>query len=129
MTTAVIALENITDEMVMKTLQEVVSEKPEYVYSSPEHQKGEIGTCFYVHTDEDGAPVSPGCVVGVVLHRVGVPLEVLKKEEGWPARAAIRHIGLGLSFETKTTLTCIQNYQDSKETWGEAYAMATGETI
>ncbi|MFE5092065.1 hypothetical protein ACFRCI_17125 [Streptomyces sp. NPDC056638] len=120
----------ITDEMVMKTLKEVVAEKPEYVYSVPEYQKNLGGVdCFYVHLDEDGTPVSPGCVVGAVLHRLGVPLEVLRQEEGQPARTAVRRIGLSLSFGTRATLNGIQGKQDDGTPWGQAYAMITGETI
>ncbi|MFC8099414.1 hypothetical protein [Streptomyces sp. NPDC057363] len=124
---------SVTDEQVKETLRQVVSERPEYIYSSPDHMQGHTGdpSCFYVHrdNDEDRTPVSGGCVVGVVLQRLGVSLEELAKEEGNAALNSVPRLLSGLSSETVRMLDSIQSYQDQKTPWGMAYAQATGETI
>jgi hypothetical protein len=68
---------NVTAEKVLETLREVVAERPDYVYEAPEGYTAGAGvTCFYVHGDV------PGCVVGHVLNRLGVPLSDLALVEG-----------------------------------------------
>jgi hypothetical protein len=120
----------ITDETVLSTLREVVAERPEYAYDAPEHMKDnpESPDCFYVHKDEDGDCVAPGCVIGMVLHRLGVPLEVLAENEGKTV-IQVRHLMPDVSMEVRHTLNLMQSRQDVGKPWGMAYAMATGETI
>lgn len=121
----------ITDELVTATLREVVAERPEYIYSSPEYMGADdsTGGCFYVHKDEDGSLVSAGCVVGTVLHRLGVPLERLVREEGVAAFSLIGKVAPAVSTDVRNKLNAMQMSQDNKKPWGMAYAMATGETI
>ncbi|MFB7027159.1 MULTISPECIES: hypothetical protein [unclassified Streptomyces] len=128
MTTAV---PQVTDEIALAALRDVVAERPEFVYSAPDHMKREEDgvTCFYVHSDEDGSPVAAGCAIGVVLHRLGVPLEVLAKEEGGGAYGVTWRFLPHLSRETRTKFSDMQNYQDDGAPWGLAYARAMGETI
>ncbi|MGW4446470.1 hypothetical protein [Streptomyces sp. NPDC004682] len=119
-----------TDAEVLETLRQVVSERPEYVYSAPEYMEPNRGAkCFYVHKDERGANVSAGCVVGVVLHRLGMPLEELADREGDTALQVMNRLVEGTSGATRSALLSIQEYQDEGTAWGTAYAMATGETI
>ncbi|MFE9442514.1 hypothetical protein ACFYO2_26765 [Streptomyces sp. NPDC006602] len=121
---------NVTDAQVRETLHAVVSERPEFVYSSPEYMENDEGlSCFYVHDDEDGNPVSAGCVVGVVLNRLGVPLEELKKHEGKTAAQMVKHVVTGATRSIGIVLSNVQFDQDEGASWGEAYAKATGETI
>ncbi|MGQ5602971.1 hypothetical protein [Streptomyces sp. EKS3.2] len=128
MTTAV---ERITDEKALATLREVVAERPEYMYSAPNHMKEDErdASCFYVHTDEDGSLVSAGCAIGVVLHRLGVPLDALAKEEGCRALGVVRRFFPNLSQRTYERFNDMQMSQDDGNPWGLAYAQATGETI
>ncbi|MDQ1016672.1 hypothetical protein [Streptomyces afghaniensis] len=129
MTTAVEI--DLTDDAVLSTLRDVVAERPEYVYSSPEYMGStdESGSCFYVHKDEDGANVGAGCAVGVVLHRLGMSLGDLEQHEGEAAWTLLNKIGPKLSERTKNRLNDMQAYQDEGKAWGLAYAQATGETI
>ncbi|MFC4501729.1 MULTISPECIES: hypothetical protein [Streptomyces] len=118
-----------TDAKVMETLRAVVSERPEYTYSAPEYMAGSGGACFYVHVDEDRSPVGAGCAVGVVLHRLGVPLKELMQHEGKTAIQMVREVIEGVSRSTANKLRAFQFMQDGGVPWGEAYAKATGETI
>lgn len=119
-----------TDAQVLETLKQVVSERPEYVYSAPEYMVGEMtASCFYVHVDEQGQAVSAGCGVGALLHRIGVPLEELREHEGKTANQILPHVLTGVSRKTAHMLRTFQFLQDEREPWGEAYAEATGETI
>lgn len=122
----------VTDEQVKEVLREVVSERPEYVYSAPEYMAPARiggGTCFYVHNDEDGTPVSAGCVVGVVLQRLGVPLAAMAEREGEAALNMVPRLLKNISPKMVNVLDSVQSYQDEKTPWGESYAKATGETI
>ncbi|MFF5433444.1 hypothetical protein ACFY5K_25850 [Streptomyces griseofuscus] len=120
-----------SDAKVKEVLREVVSERPDYIYSGPEYMhRDEDGlACFYVHKDEDGSNVAPGCLIGVVLHRLGVPLEELEKHEGKTPVQMLKDVVGGVSRKTATILTQAQFEQDEKYPWGEAYARATGENI
>ncbi|MEU5577805.1 hypothetical protein ABZ791_10610 [Streptomyces huasconensis] len=129
MTTAVQV--EITDELAISTLRSVVAERPGYIYSAPDHM--EVGStdtsCFYVHTDEGGSPVSAGCVIGVVLNRLGLPLERLAMEEGITASSVVMRNFPRLSAKTREQFNDMQMRQDEGEPWGLAYAKATGDTI
>ncbi|MFI9202612.1 hypothetical protein [Streptomyces sp. NPDC053048] len=121
------AVLELNDDQVLTTLREVVAESPHYVYSPPQHQ--DRHDCYYVHTSWDGTPESPGCVVGVVLHRLGVPLEYLAQYEGWAAMRLLDSLPVALSARTINALENIQCAQDNGRPWGEAYTDATGKTI
>lgn len=129
MTTAV-GIE-ITDEKALATLREVVTERPEYVYSAPDYMKegNRDASCFYVHIDEDGSQVSAGCAIGVVMHRLGVPLEDLVKEEGCRAYGVVQRHFPNLSPRTYSRFNDMQMCQDDGDSWGLAYVKAMGETI
>ncbi|MGI5196959.1 hypothetical protein ACQEVY_25570 [Streptomyces sp. CA-288835] len=120
-----------SDEAVLSKLREVVAEKPDYAYSSPEYMQEDANddSCFYVHKDEDGTIVSPGCAIGVVLHRLGMPLEELVRHEGKTAYQLVNVAVPGISTKTRDTLNRMQMHQDNGETWGESYVKATGETL
>ncbi|MER6086558.1 hypothetical protein [Streptomyces bluensis] len=126
-------VELITDEKAIATLREVATERPEYVYSAPSHMQEDPdeddGSCFYVHRDEDGSIVSAGCAVGVALHRLGVPLESLARHEGATAWALVGRLFPNLSNRTRDRFNDMQMRQDLGDSWGLAYAKATGETI
>ncbi|MEU5957582.1 hypothetical protein [Streptomyces sp. NPDC047525] len=119
----------LTDETVLATLRDVVAKRPDYVYSPPEHMTDDIGSCFYVHRDEDGSLVSAGCAIGVVLNQLGIPLEQLTQYESRPAYQVLSKFAPDLSKSAKDRLNAMQEYQDESKTWGTSYAMAMGETI
>ncbi|MGW1673268.1 hypothetical protein [Streptomyces sp. NPDC002324] len=121
-----------TDAQVMATLKQVVSERPEYTYSAPEYMvvgEDAPASCFYVHVGKDGQSVSAGCGVGEVFHRLGVPLEEMRRYEGQTSLQMIKHVISGVTRETANKLRIFQAEQDSQRTWGESYVRATGETI
>lgn len=118
----------VTAEQVVSTLREVVAERPDFVYSPPE--AGSI--CKYVHDGPEGE--KPGCVVGHVMNRLGVPLSELRKHEGTAAHALIETL---LSFPTDDTtaqartkylVNSCQRSQDSMLPWGEALWQAENST-
>jgi len=115
-------------ESVAEALREAVEEKgADYVYTN---EAGEVANlenaveiqCQYVHTDK------PGCIVGNVLHRLGVPLYVLSDYETRPARSVVESLsGRGiLEFERKALdmLRYAQSYQDNGNSWGDAEVRA-----
>lgn len=122
-------LSQISDTKVLETLREIVAEQPDYVYKSPEHQRGVFARCFYVHTDpavpHDIDKAVAGCLVGHVLNRLGVSLLELKQHEGEDAKYAADNLGLG--SVAGCVLQRAQGAQDDGETW--AGALATAEAV
>ncbi|KAF4408621.1 hypothetical protein [Streptomyces lycii] len=102
---------NVSDEQVRSVLRTVALERPEYVYD----EQDEDGSCQYVN---NGAP---SCLVGHVLHRLGVPLDVLREREGDKALHVARDL-LSVSDVTAGCLNRAQIRQDDGETWGDAIA-------
>lgn len=62
---------HITLEAAIAKVAEVVDEKPDFVYEQPTPDG-----CVYLHEGE------PSCLIGVVLHRFGVPLREAIYEKG-----------------------------------------------
>lgn len=114
-------MDKITDEMVRDALRKIVAERPEHVYVPP---GGQGSRCMYVHTDAAGDAPQPGCLVGHVLAKLGVPLADLAAHEGDGASSLVRHLGIGLSDSTEYLLDLAQDSQDSGTTWGAALARA-----
>lgn len=117
---------------VLGTLRAVVAERPEYVYEAPEDARVDDSlSCYYVHRSEDGTQV-PGCLIGHVLNRLGVPLHVLRGYEGSDAR---RVVDRTVSFtgdpdeglDVRMALQIAQSAQDGGDSWGESLAQALGE--
>ncbi|WJV49933.1 hypothetical protein [Streptomyces flavofungini] len=119
-----------TDELLLETLRSVVKESPDRQYAKPDHMpEAETYSCFYVHTDEAGERVSPGCLVGSVLHRIGIGLDDLAYYEGESAGRALKGLFDEVSPITLDTFCEVQSLQDGGMPWGEAYQQTTGETI
>jgi hypothetical protein len=120
-------LPDITDAELIDALKAVVAESPDHVYTAPQHMLDEgyaKSTCFYVHTDEnDETKLSPGCVVGAALHRLGVPLEALQEYEHQNANAVLNVLYPGLSIQAKSFAGRVQLEQDNKFPWGRALAI------
>ncbi|MGW9170138.1 hypothetical protein [Streptomyces decoyicus] len=126
---------SVSEEQVLSTLREVVAERPDYVYSRPEHfpqdssslNPAEQTDCLYVHPGKDES-ATPGCVVGQVLHRLGVPLEELSLYEGDDA-ASVTSAVLDTASSVYWVLFAAQWEQDSGETWGAALAAAERKVV
>ncbi|WP_125262022.1 hypothetical protein [Streptomyces alboflavus] len=119
-----------TDERLLEALRAVVKESPDRRYKKPDHMpEVETYSCYYVHTGETGEPECPGCLVGTVLHRLGIGLEQLAHYEGESASTALKGLFDEVSPSTLTTFYEVQSLQDGGMPWGEAYQQTTGETI
>jgi hypothetical protein len=108
----------VTAEQFRITTREVVAERPEYVYTIPETDDPGEDFCKYVHGDE------PGCVIGHVCHRLGVPLDELAKREGQAAADVVAQV-LGITSPSVLAFAGdLQWRQDCGEPWGVALARA-----
>jgi hypothetical protein len=118
---------------VLRTLREVADERPDYVYTTPANEPSVASMCYYVHTDDEGHRV-PGCLIGTVLNRLGVPLDKLRQFEGWGARELLTNIvvivGPNADIASEI-LVRAQRYQDGsnmiipkRRTWGDVVSYA-----
>ncbi|MGW1859348.1 hypothetical protein [Streptomyces collinus] len=117
---------------VIETLREVVAEQPDYTYEAPAHMAGEGAplSCFYVHVDGNDEPDTPGCLVGHVLNRLGVPLDRLAMYEGTGAGGMVAAVldVTGHPDEVGNVVDVLaftQDAQDNGSTWADALADAT----
>ncbi|MFE9660332.1 hypothetical protein [Streptomyces sp. NPDC005955] len=118
----------LTEERILSEMAAVAKEHPDKIYRAPAEMLPWAGaaTCFYVHESPDGQEA--GCYIGTVLHRLGVPLEVLKEQETYSAGEVLNSLRIpGLTYETYTLIRTVQALQDEGENWGEAYRIAAGK--
>lgn len=116
----------LTLDKTKELLTEAVAEKgAEYVYTNPEGVPGgsdSLANCYYVHGSQ------PGCIVGHVLHKAGVPLETLTEHETRPAGFVLRSLeDFDLDHNTLRLLDDVQERQDRGVPWGEAVQQALAE--
>jgi len=96
-------------------------------------QPDKVVTCNYTTTDEDGTV--PECIVGVALHALGVPLDLLLKIDnedlpGLPGTGtAFRHIVhlveefVGtVDTDDRDWISAVQNFQDEEAPWAQVVA-------
>lgn len=111
------------------TLREVVAERPDYVYIAPEGMAANryVGSgCLYVHGTGEAA--TPGCGIGALLHRLGIPLDELRRHEGTGAGRLIYDLlnVTGPAANAACNLCDVfQDLQDRRFTWG--YALNAAE--
>lgn len=111
-----------TDEQVIDVMRAVVAEVgPGFVYERPAPSDTYGDVCMYVHTDDAGNP-RPGCIVGHVLHRLGVPLDVLASHEKNGAMGMInalqaRHV-ISMTETVRCMLHNMQSDSDDGRPWG-----------
>lgn len=135
----------LTEALVLDLLDEAVAEKGEdHLYENPD----EPGACTYVHgydavetRDEYGDLVerefvqaddlTPGCIVGDVLHRAGVPLELFQElninydtQSSVAMRILAKHGAISYSGKVEGILSFVQGLQDDFVPWGQAVASA-----
>lgn len=106
---------HLTRSDVLDLMAQAVADKPEgYVYQNTTSFEGDPA-CLYSHGDK------PGCLVGDVLHRAGVPLSSLdgwKGSWGSPLRyRLVREHGIALDEDAYFTLRKVQLRQDVREPW------------
>lgn len=119
---------SFTKEEILTVLKAVVQEAPDTVYKAPWYMDPErTGRCFYVHVDKSGVPTGAGCVVGQVLHRLGVPLDDLRQAEKLSASGALKLLGQDGASPLAEQLQRVQFLQDHGETWEAAYMAVFGE--
>jgi hypothetical protein len=113
-------VKHVTDAEVLAAAEAAVAEKgADYVYAKPKDAVGmSASECLYVHGEE------AGCLVGNVLHRLGVPLSTLRDCEGVHAIVALGRVEerdrIILPAWSKSMLIRAQAQQDNGETWGDA---------
>lgn len=120
----------ITEEGLIAALKAALDSKGEhYVYPRQGDPEGDAheaplpglhpwgSRCLYVHQEAEDEV--PGCIVGQVLHHLGVSLEDLKKVEGDNALAVLRRLRVN-SGGYGSLLVEIQRRQDDGLSWGES---------
>lgn len=81
--------------------------------------------CNYVVGDlellpEDPTAAAPGCIVGLALHKMGVPLDVLAGYENLPAVDVLAAVAPDMPREQVQGAGAAQSMQDGGRLWGEA---------
>lgn len=115
-------LGHVTDQDLKDALRAVAMENPGHVYTAPDHLDASgMGRCFYVHWPEgDEEALSPGCMVGHALYRVGVPLDRLQDHETRPAAHVLEDFFPQASGDTLSAYNSAQARQDIGHPWGKA---------
>lgn len=109
----------VTEEQFTAAMREAVAERgPDFVYPLGEEGWTDGGeTCRYVRADVD----EPACIIGMALHKVGVPLGQFEDVEGLAADEAIKLL-VNTSDKVKSAAADAQTRQDQGRTWGDALA-------
>lgn len=132
----------ITGVMALHYIRRAVRAKGDsFVYTNPTGAKagaldasGRTPTCFYLHEKEDGT-TEPGCIVGHVVHALGVSEEIISDQENTTSCALIAHVGekdvdeegkprFFFTPEADVVLRAAQAAQDAGKDWGSAYGAA-----
>lgn len=95
----------------LTTLTEIVSKSPEYVYQWV--WVGESSRCRYVDQGQ------PSCLIGHVLHHLGVSIEELEAFDMQEDTAA-KDIDVWEDNKTEKLASLVQLEQDLGRTWEEA---------
>ena len=109
----------VTYDDVVRTMEEVVADAGEdYVY--PRAERGD--KCVYVHN------MRPDCLVGRVLHRLGVSLDLLTYQDNTPAFVLAQQVIDAPTSQVLRLLSEAQSHQDAGYTWGAALFVARERT-
>lgn len=106
-------------------MKRAVEEKGEdYIYDAEADgvREEEINhsTCAYVARDAHRAITGPSCIIGHVLHYMGVKLERLAAHEGKSCDIVAIRVGASMPVPINEALRAAQIEQDSGNTWGLA---------
>jgi len=108
----------LTPERALELMREVVAEYGEDHEYDPLQLPNGATACVYVH---EGAP---SCLVGHVLHRAGIPLDVMGAHENMgPAHPNFLR-ATGITEQVALPLAAAQDVEDEGMTWGQALAAA-----
>jgi hypothetical protein len=116
----------LTEENVTETFRQILAEfGDQAVYVRPPDAESNAA-CLYVHDGATGP--RPGCIVGHLLHRLGVSYEALRAREGYTANAILfgndpdnpLKLLLRLPLSLADRIRAVQIAQDHGKTWGEA---------
>lgn len=111
-------------DQVIELTESLVKLDPDFVYKDPDGKSGASASCMYVHASQKG--IVPGCLVGAVLHKAGIPLDVLSRydDNNHPAELLLDSLSnFGLLEGDSNVSDFLQNAQyaqDLGHTWGEA---------
>lgn len=113
---------HFTTDQVLEALETVVKGREDYI----DPRARSIGqTCKYTI---DGAP---SCIVGEALHRLGVPIDVLREMDctfdpmfGEDGKRLLENKGYTFEDAAEQVLIAAQSEQDSGHTWGNALHVA-----
>ena len=121
---------SIAYDQALEALKWAVNHKGwDYIYQTPEcFQYGEymaagnkVKVCAYYDTKN----LAPACIVGHVLHYLGVPYrEVVKCNRGNSVEDLHNKNIIHLDTDAMVLLTRAQSMQDTGHTWGQALAEA-----
>lgn len=115
------ALSALNDAIVEKGSDFVYVKEVE-VYEDEDSYK----VCTYVHPDEEGSLTVPGCLVGNVMARLGVPIEAMAaiNNDGFSARVLFSYLSsrniISITEKAASLLVNAQCQQDNEFTWGES---------
>lgn len=111
----------ITLDEVNELLADIVSQVPEdYVYINPEGRSAASGPIGCEYASRDG---SPSCLVGHVLHRLGLPVYHSETQpgQGWAVTWGFEHPHEEhFTPEAVSRLARVQSRQDQGTPWREA---------
>lgn len=117
----------------VSTANEIIAEAgPDHVYEMTVTHGSTRLVCSYLEEDENGMLTVPSCIVGRILHKLGVPASAMEPyNTGATASQLLGTLSTDelLTFTPKASnfLSKLQLEQDSKEPWGDAMEMAVGE--
>ena len=110
-------MNEITFQDVYRTASELVGEfGAEFIYEKRRSSTGQL-MCYYV---KDG---QGDCIVGRVLVKLGVSVDILRQYEGdgsWFVLRQLREKGWSINEEADMFLGVLQGSQDSGWTWGHS---------
>lgn len=116
----------------LSALNDAIMEKgSDFVYvkevEARDEESGEsYKVCTYVHPDKEGNLTVPGCLVGNVMARLGVPIEKMAaiNDGGMSARSLFSYLSdrniISITEKAAGLLVNAQAHQDNEFTWGEA---------
>lgn len=110
------------DKAIELAKAEIAKEGEDFVYEWRTQENGTT-SCMYVY---DG---KPDCLVGRILHSLGVSLHELSKHEGSSSYEVMENLDadgvLSPTFDAIEFLRILQAHQDQDESWGESLRLAT----
>lgn len=120
--------------LAVSLLRQAVEDRgADYVYTGPDDERssGDDIPCRYAHHGPDGE-LTPGCIVGYVLHAAGAPLRELHQYEGQHAAALLGGLRAARLIEitdrdlerVNDLLGRAQRHQDRGVPWGAALRLA-----